>query len=550
MAFHVPRSGIQGMMKKGTRYMDGKEDVVYDSIATIKDLGNTVKTAYGPFGMNKIVQNHIEKLFLTSDAATMIRELEIKHPAAKMVVMAAHQQEEETGDGTNGVVMLCCAILSEAEYLLRMGLAVPEVVSGLKKGFQYAQEQLESLCVYSVDLEKLRDEEAVATAIKASIMSKQYGYEDFISKLVAKACVSTLPKDAIRFNVDDIRVCKILGSTLESSRIIPGMVFKRYVDSELKNVQNAKIAMFNCPLDNLQTETKGTVLLKSATELKDFTKGEENLLRNSVKSIKESGAQVVVCGGKISDLGLDFANQMGLMVVRLTSKWDMRRLAKSIGATVLPRLSAPTPDEMGFCEAVKVEEIGDTRIVSFQRANSRLCTVVLRSGTNNVLDDLERCVDDAVNNYKLLTKDKRMVPGAGATEVELSKRLAEKAEQCPGMDQYGINCLSKAYEALPRQLAENSGNNPSKAISKLLAAHAAMEGESIGIDVNNGELIDAAEAQIYDHILIKDWQVRLAVNTAITILRINQIIMAKAAGGPKAPSQRGGHWDDDHDDIE
>jgi len=551
MAFHVPRSGIQGMMKKGTRYMEGKEEVVYDSIATIKDLGNTVKTAYGPFGMNKIVQNHIEKLFLTSDAATMIRELEIKHPAAKMVVMAAHQQEEEAGDGTNGVVMLCSAILSEAEYLLRMGLAVPEVVSGLKKALAYAQEQLDSLCVYSVDLEKLRDVPSVATAIKASVMSKQYGYEDFLSELVAKACVSTLPKDAIRFNVDDIRVCKILGSTLENSRIIPGMVFKRFVDSELKNVNNAKIAMFNCPLDNLQTETKGTVLLKSATELKAFTKGEENMLRDSIKAIKESGAQVVVCGGKISDLGLDYANQMGLMVVRLVSKWDMRRLAKSIGATVIPRLSAPTPDEMGFCEAVKVEEIGDTRIVSFQRANSRLCTVVLRSGTNNVLDDLERCVDDAVNNFKLLTKDKRMVPGAGATEVELCKRLNEKAEQCPGMDQYGIACLAKAYESLPRQLAENSGNDPSKAISKMLAAHAAMEGESIGIDVNTGDLIDAAEAQIYDHILIKDWQVRLAVNTSITILRINQIIMAKAAGGPKAPNQRGaGHWDEDHDDIE
>lgn len=550
MAFHVPRSGIQGMMKKGTRYMDGKEEVVYDSIATIKDLGNTVKTAYGPFGMNKIVQNHIEKLFLTSDAATMIRELEIKHPAAKMVVMAAHQQEEEAGDGTNGVVMLTSSILAESEYLLRMGLAVPEVVSGLKVALGAAQEQLDSLCVHSVDLDKLRDIDAVSTAIKASIMSKQYGYEDFLAKLVAKACVSTLPVDAIRFNVDDIRVCKILGSTLENSRTIPGMVFKRFVDSEVKNVDNAKIAMFNCPLDNLQTETKGTVLLKSATELKNFTKGEENMLRDSIRTIKDSGAQVVVCGGKISDLGLDYANQMGLMVVRLTSKWDMRRLAKSIGATVLPRLSAPTPDEMGFCEAVKVEEIGDTRIVSFQRQNSRLCTIVLRSGTNNMLDDLERCVDDAVNNYKLLTKDKRMVAGAGATEVELSRRLTEKAEGCPGMDQYGINCLAKAYEALPRQLADNSGNDPSKAISKLLAAHAAMEGESIGINVNTGELLDAVEEQIFDHILVKDWQVRLAVNTAITILRINQIIMAKAAGGPKAPSQRGGHWDDDHDDIE
>jgi len=538
------------MMKKGTRYMDGKDEVVYDSIATIKDLGATVKTAYGPYGMNKIIENHIEKLFLTSDAATMIRELDIKHPAAKMVVMAAHQQEEEAGDGTNGIVILCSAILSEAEYLLRMGLSVPEVVSGLKTAMTYTQEQLESLTIHSVDLEKLRDPEAVAIAIKASLMSKQYGNEDFLSKLVAEACVASLPKDTIRFNVDDIRVCKILGSTMESSRIIPGMVFKRYVDSEVKNVQSAKIAMFNCPLDNLQTETKGTVLLKSAEELKDFTKGEENMLKDCIESVKKSGAQVLVCGGKISDLGLDYANQHGLMVVRLTSKWDMRRLAKSIGATVLPRLAPPTPDEMGFCEHVKVEEIGDTRIVSFQRATSRLCTIVLRSGTNNVLDDLERSVDDAVNNFKLLTKDKRMVPGAGAVEVELSKRLSEKAEQCPGMDQYGINCLSKAYESIPRQLATNSGNDPSKAISKLLAAHSALEGECIGINVDSGELMDAAEAQIYDHILIKDWQVRLAVSTAITILRVNQIIMAKAAGGPKAPSQRGGHWDDDHDDIE
>merc|ERR1711868_205243 len=182
------------------------------------------------------------------------------------------------------------------------------------------------------------------------------------------------------------------------------------------------------------------------------------------------------------------------------------------------------------CDNVKVEEIGDTRIVSFQRDTSRLSTIVLRSGTNNVLEDLERAVDDAVNNFKL---------------------LAKKAEQCPGMEQYGINCLAKAYESIPRQLAENSGQDPSKVISKLLAAHSASEGETIGINVDNdGELIDAAEAGILDHILIKDWQVRLAVTTAITILRVNQIIMAKTAGGPKAPSQRKGHWDDDHDDIE
>jgi T-complex protein 1 subunit theta len=530
--------------------MEGKDEVVYDSISTIKELGDTIRTAYGPFGMNKLVQNHIEKLFLTSDAATMIKELDIKHPAAKMVVMAANQQEEEAGDGTNGVVILSSAILAEAEHLLRMGLAVPEVVEGLEIALKRARLEMDSLVVHNVDLEQLREVESVESAIKASLASKHFGNEDFLARLVAEACTSILPKDAIRFSVDDIRICKILGSSLHDSRVISGMVFKRFVDSEVKNVPDAKIVMFNCPLDNLQTETKGTVLLKSAEELKSFTKGEETLLRDTIKSIKDAGAQVIVCGGKISDLGLHYANQNHLMVVRLTSKWDMRRLAKTIGATVLPRLAPPTPDEMGCADYVKVAEYGDTRVVVFQRQSARIATVLLRAATNNVLDDLERGIDDAVNNYKLLTKDKRMVPGAGAVEVELSKRLSDYADTCPGMEQYGIKLLSKAYEAIPRQLAENAGLDPSKTLSKLLAQHAALEGEASGVNIINGECLDAADEGIFDHILIKDWQVKLAVSTAITVLRVNQIIMAKAAGGPKAPSQRGGHWDDDHDDIE
>jgi T-complex protein 1 subunit theta len=226
----------------------------------------------------------------------------------------------------------------------------------------------------------------------------------------------------------------------------------------------------------------------------------------------------------------------------------MRRLAKTIGATVLPRLTPPSADEMGFCDKVRVEEIGDTRVVSFQRSTSRIATIVLRAGTTNVLDDLERAVDDGVNNFKLLTKDKRLVAGAGAFEVELSRRLDSFSEQCLGMEQYGIKLLAKAYEYLPRQLAENCGQNPSKVISKLLAAHSAVEGMTIGVNIESEELQDAAQNGIFDHILIKEWQMKLAVNTAITILRVNQIIMAKRAGGPKAPSQRGGHWDDDHDE--
>lgn len=196
-------------------------------------------------------------------------------------------------------------------------------------------------------------------------MSKQYGHEDFLSELITKACISILPEKTT-FNVDNVRVCKILGCGLLQSTVVQGMVFKKIVQSDIIKQEKCKIAVYTCPVDQIQTETKGTVLIKTAKELTDFSRGEEDRLENLIKSIADSGAKVVVSGGKIGDLALHYLNKYGIMAVRLSSKWDIRRLCKSVGATPLPKVTAPTAEELGYADKVYVDELGDTSIVVFK----------------------------------------------------------------------------------------------------------------------------------------------------------------------------------------
>lgn len=385
--------------------LSGLEEAVYSNLTACKEFAQTVRTAYGPNGMNKMIINHLEKQFVTSDAGTIIRELEVEHPAAKLIVLASQQQEVEVGDGTNFVVIFAGALLEGAEELLRLGVTTTEIADGYETALAKALEILPTLTIGKV--ESLEEEENVRAVLKTAIQSKQYGQEDFVSDLIYKACKSVY--NGKNFNVDNVRVCKILGSSLYRSEVVNGMVFKRFVEGDVSSAKQAKIAIYSCPVDILQTETKGTVLIKSANELKDFSRGEETLLEQQIKAIADSGAKVVVAGAKFGDLALHFCNKYGLMAVRLNSKFDLRRLSKAVNATVLPRLTPPTQEELGYCDAVLVEELGDTGIVAFRNEakDSRIATIVIRGATDNYMDDIERAVDDGVNTFKGLARDGR-----------------------------------------------------------------------------------------------------------------------------------------------
>ncbi|XP_075450035.1 T-complex protein 1 subunit theta isoform X2 [Ascaphus truei] len=547
MALHVPKApGFAQMLKDGAKHYSGLEEAVFRNIQACKELAQTTRTAYGPNGMNKMVINHLEKLFVTNDAATILRELEVQHPAAKMIVMASHMQEQEVGDGTNFVLVFAGALLELAEELLRMGLSVSEVIEGYEKACKKAMEILPDLVCSSA--KNLRDQQEVASLLQTSIMSKQYGNEGFLSKLIAEACVSILPESG-HFNVDNIRVCKIVGSGIGASSVLHGMVFKKETEGDVTSIKDGRVAVYSCPFDGMLTETKGTVLINNAQELMNFSKGEENLMEEQVKAIADAGANIVVTGGKVADMALHYANKYNLMLVRLNSKWDLRRLCKTVCATALPRLTAPTPEEMGHCDNVYLSEVGDTQVVVFkhEKEDGAIASIVIRGSTDNHMDDVERAVDDAVNTFKVLTRDKRLLPGGGATDIELAKQITSYGETCPGLDQYAIKKFAEAFESVPRALAENSGVRANEVISKLYAMH--HEGnKNVGFDIEAecAAVKDMLECSVFDTYLGKHWGIKLATNAAVTVLRVDQIIMAKPAGGPKAPAAKK-NWDEDDD---
>eukprot|EP01137_Pigoraptor_chileana_P005097 Opistho-2@2777 len=544
MAQHIPKSGYNSMLKDGAKHFSGLEEAVYRNIQACKELAVVTRTSFGPNGMNKMVINHLDKLFVTNDAATITRELEIQHPAAKMLVMSSQRQEEDLGDGTNFVLVFAGELLEQAEGLLRMGLSPAEVIEGYEKASKKALELLDELVTYTG--KDAREINAIKIALRTAVGSKQYGNEDFLCGLIAEACLNVVPKNVANFNVDNVRVAKILGSGIHDSRVIRGMVFAREGEGFVSQVENAKIAVYSCPLDVAQTETKGTVLLKNAEDLKNFSSGEETILEKQIKEIADTGVKLVVSGGRVGDMVLHFLNRYNLMVVKIQSKFELRRLCKATGATALARMGAPTKEEIGHCDKVYGMEIGETRVTVFEQTgdDSGIATIVIRGSTENIMDDVERAVDDGVNVFKAMAKDGRYLPGAGATEIELARRIAAFGETAPGLEQYAIKRFGAAFETIPRALAENRGVNSTELLSKLYAAHHAGKA-SIGFDIE-GEgtaTVDATEAKIFDLLATKHSAIRMATNAAVTVLRVDQIIMARQAGGPKPKTNR--DWDED-----
>lgn len=541
---HIPRApGLAQMMKDGSKHLSGLDEAVYRNISACKSLSQTVRSSYGPRGLNKMIINHLEKLFVTNDAATIIRELDVEHPAAKLVVLASQMQEQEVGDGTNFIIVFAGALLESSEELLRMGLTATEVTEGYESALKLCLEQLPALTCF--ELKDIRDEAQVFKSLRTAVMSKQYGNEDFLAKLISKACTSILPENTT-FNVDCIRVCKILGAGVHKSEVIQGLVFASRVEGDVSKKANAKVAVYSCPFDTMQTETKGTVLIRTADELMSFSKGEEVLLEKQVKSISDAGVNVVVSGGKIGEMALHFLNKYEIMAIRVNSKFDLRRVCKVIGATILPKMVAPTVQELGHCDNVFVSEVGDTNVVIFKQESneSRISTIVVRGATDNYMEDIERAINNGVNTFKGLTKDGRCLPGAGAVETELAKRVTSYGETVPGLEQYAIKKFAESLEAIPKALAQNAGLKSPEVFTKLYAAH--QEGlANVGVNVS-GEgdvVIDAFKEEILDLFVTKFWGLKYAVNAACTILKVDQVFMSKPAGGPKPKANE--QWDED-----
>lgn len=371
-----------------------------------------------------------------------------------------------------------------------------------------------------------------------------------------------------------------MGGDLSQSRVVKGMVFGREPDGSVKKAKKAKVGVFSCPIDTSQTETKGTVLLKNAKEMLDFSTGEESQLEAAIKELYDSGLRVVVAGSTVGELAMHYLNRMNILVIKILSKFELRRLCRVCGATPLARLGAPMPDEMGSIDVVETLEIGGDRVTVFRQesdtAVTRTSTIVLRGATQNHLDDVERAIDDGVNVIKAVTRDPRLVPGAGATEMQLVERINAFADKTPGLPQYAIRKYAEAFEVIPRTLAESAGLDATEILARLYTAHqqrsnvksrrenqeeSVSEGESdeettgtseseepywtTGVDLESRDgVLDALDEQILDLMVSKGWAIKLATDAARTVLSVDQIIVARQAGGPKPPGPNP-NWDED-----
>lgn len=258
--------------------------------------------------------------------------------------------------------------------------------------------------------------------MKAVVSSKHYGNENTLAPLVAQACVYSMPRDAASFNVDNVRVAKILGGSLSDSQVIHGLALLRASETTVHNVKGAKVAVFSCDLQADSSDTKGTVVFKTAEELINYTRSEEEMMGKFIKKVADAGVNVVFVGGSVSEIVTHFCQRYNIMLVKIMSKFDLRRVTKAVGATLLVRLDAPTPDEMGHAESVSTEEIASQKITIIRRneEENRMATILIRGSTQSMLEDSERAIDDGVNTFKNITRDLKFLAGGGATEIHIA----------------------------------------------------------------------------------------------------------------------------------
>jgi T-complex protein 1 subunit theta len=468
--------------------------------------------------------------------------------------MASEQQQQELGDGTNLVVVLAGELLAQAEVLLKMGLHTSDVIRGYEKALEEIPNILKRCVVKTV--ENLRDENDVEQCLRASISAKQNGFEDIFAQLVARACIEVLPEsDYQRFTVDNIRVAKVLGGGITDAQVIRGIVLTKDAEGTIKQLQNAKVAVYAQGLEIEKTDTKGKVWIEKASELENYAKTEENALEAKIKAIKQAGINLVVSGGNIGEMAMHFLEKYQIMVIRTSSKFELRRLCQTISAQPLMAINPPTPEETGHLDSISVEEIGGTRVTVLRQDKSKsgICTILVRAATNNILDDIERAIEDATNVFKATTRNPLFVPGAGATEIELSRNIKSFGDRTAGQDQYAIKKFAEAFEVVPRTLAENAGLDATSVLSNLYAQH--EQGHlNIGVDIESSTpagVKDCTQKKIFDNLSVKQRAIELATTAVVTILRISQIIMSKPSGVPVPGGKQGsgsmGGMDQDDD---
>jgi len=523
------------VLKEGSNRSRGKE-ALHTNIMAAKIVAETVKSCLGPKGMDKMLVDSFGDVTITSDGRTILDEMDIQHPAAKMMVEVAKTQDNEAGDGTTTAVIIAGELLNKAEELIEKNVHPTIIIDGYKKAQEKALEILEKMAI-PVDL---NTQEYMKKAAMTSMASKLVAeHREYLADLAVKSIFQVAEKqgDSYKVDVDDVKVEKKAGESIRETKLIQGIVLDKDVahSGMPKRVEKAKIALLDCPLEIEKTEFDAKINIDSPEQMEGFLKQEEGMLREMVDKIVAAGANVVLCEKGLDDMVQHFLARKEILAIRRIKKSDMEKLAKATGGKIVTSLDAISSEDLGYANLVEERKIGDDKMTFVEGCkHPRAVTILIRGGTTRIVDEAERSLHDALCVVRDVVEEPKVVAGGGSPELEVSRVLRKYAETLPGREQLAVKGFAEALEAIPMTLTENAGLDPIDILSELRAGH--EKGEKwAGIEVHHGKVEDMAEAGVFEPLAVKKQIIRSATEASTMILKIDDVIAAGKTKGPPMP---------------
>jgi thermosome len=531
------------ILKEGTSRSRGKE-AQKNNIMAARVISEVLKSTLGPRGMDKMLIDSLGDITITNDGAAILNEIEVEHPTAKMMVEIAKTQDNMVGDGTTTAVVLAGELLKRAEELLDQNIHPTILVSGYRKAAQKAIDIINKIAT-PVDIE---DRETLRKVALTSMSSKAVGpAKEHLAEIAIDSVRQIAEKrgDKMLADIDNIQIIKKTGKSLYESQLINGLIIDKEVvhPGMPKKLENAKIALLDCPLEIEKTEFSAEIRIRDPNQMTAFLDQENKMLREMVNKIKASGANAVFCQKGIDDMAQHFLAKEGILAARRVKQSDMEKLVRATGGRMITNLDDLKPQDLGEAGIVEERKIGEDKMIFVEKCKDpRSVAVLIRAGLERMVDEAERAMTDALSVVSDVIENNKIVPGGGAIEVEVAKELRDYATKVGGREQLAIEAFADSTEIIPKTLAENAGLEPIDIIVELRSAHEKKDGLPMGVDVFKGKVENMQENGVVEPLIVKEQAVKSATESAAMILRIDDVIAStkpKEAGGPRPPTGEG-----------
>ena len=528
------------ILREGTERSRGS-DARNNNIMAARVVAEVVKSSLGPKGMDKMLVDSFGDVTITSDGATVLKEMDIQHPAAKMMVEVSKTQDSEVGDGTTTVVVLAGELLGKAVDLIDKKIHPTVIIDGYRDAEEQALKTLEEIAIKVDPKDKKILRKVAGTSMATKLVS---GHKEHLAEIAVDAILQVAEKngEGYKVDLDMVKVEKKPGGSLTDTALIRGLIIdKEVAHSDMpKLVKDAKIGLLNAALEIEKTEFTSKISIETPDEIQAYLDQEEQTFRDMVKKVKDAGVNVLLCQKGIDDMVQHFLAREGIVAARRLKKSDMEALAKATGAKVVNGVEELTSADVGYAATVEERKIGKDKMIYVEGCkNPKAVSILIRGGTERIVDEAERSLHDALSVVKDVVEVPKIVAGGGAPEIEVARRLRDYAEKLVGRERFAVSAFAESIEVIPVALAENAGMDPIDALSELRARHAKGE-RWAGIDAYDGKVKDMEKLEVLEPMVVKSQAIKSATEASMMLLKIDDVIASSKTKAPPMPPGGGG----------